>query len=109
MMPKPRVVDIDELRKLAASGVVDLDLAAHFKVHLKTIQRARAAFNIPPGSGPGCEYALRRAREASLAAAERSLPRGRGGDAEYARLMRGRSYGGTVIRRVVRISGALMA
>lgn len=109
-MSKPRLVDESDLRARAAAGMVDTDLAAFYGVHLKTIQRRRAEWGIPPGSGEGSAYALQRARDASAAAAAKALPRGRGGDAEYERLMRGRSYGAVVtVRRQKIIQGALMS
>jgi hypothetical protein len=62
------------------------------------VQRARAQWKIPPGSGEGSEYALRRAREASLAAKENAIPRGKGGDAAFARLIGRASFRDVVLR-----------
>lgn len=91
----------DRLRELVAEGLGDVQIAAKLGCGKRTVERYRRKWKIPPASAVRCERAALMGAEASAETRANLAPKGRGGDAEFSRLMilKGFSFGRCVAPR----------
>jgi len=89
------------LRELVAEGLGDVQIADKLGCSKRSVERYRQKWEIPPASAVRCARAAMLGAEASAETRGNLAPKGRGGDAEFSRLMlaKGFSFGRSVAPR----------